>query len=163
MSRYLVQNSPERIEELREFLWEAHAKAVGTNKPNYSSPEGTHRTVYIRDGWKLEDEWYGTVPFSGFAKISYYGDVCWTMHYWGSFEIGLDQDRTYQMLMELLSNPNQDEPWRGQPGNTNFEDGGHYYNNSRGDITSFNGCEFMHNAKNIIVYHSEYRGGLVKY
>lgn len=163
MSRYLVQNSPERIEELKEFLWEAHSKAMGTNKPTYSSPEGTHRTIYERGGWRLEDEWYGAVPFSGFTKISFYGDVCWTMHYCGSFFAGFDHDKTCRHLIDLLLNPDPDSPWRGRPGNTNFEDGGHYYNESRGDITSFNGCEFIHNNKGIKIFRSEYRGGLVKY
>lgn len=163
MSRYLVQNSPERIEELRMFLFEAHTKIKGTNKPTYSSPEGTHQIVYENGGWKFEDEWYGTTPFSGFTKISYYGDVCWTMHYWGSFLVGFDQDKTCRLLMELLWDPDLNQPWRGRPGNTNFEGGGHYYNDSCGDISSFNGCEFIHNSKNLMTYRSEYRGGLVKY
>ena len=150
MSRYLIQNSPERIEELKEFLYNAKIKTRGTNNPAFNSPEGVHRTVYENNGWRFVDEWYGVTPFSGFTKISYYGDICWTMHYWGDFTPGIAYDSVYEFLLDVLSNPAPSAPWRGSEV-VPSEHGDRYFNEIHGDIVSFGGHETIRNVNGLLL------------
>ena len=163
MGKYFLPDSPEMIEELRAFLYAARLASVSTNSPASGSLEGSHITVYERDdGWRFEDEWYGNAPFSGFTKISYYGDVCWTMHYWGNFTPGTNAEHARMILEKALENTCKEAPWRG-PSATPADGGSSpYYNYGFGDITSFQGHEAIHNMHGLLLYYADYRGGLVK-
>lgn len=167
MGKYFLPDSPQMIEELRTFLYAARLASKGTNIPTDNSLNGSHITVYEQDdGWKFEDEWYGNAPFSGFTKISYYGEVCWTMHYWGNFTPGTDGEHTRMILEKALENASREAPWRGPAAFSQDEGDSSYYNSyysyGVGDITSFHGHEAIHSTHRLLLYYADYRGGLVK-
>lgn len=163
MGKYFLPDSPEMIEELRAFLYAARLASEWTNTPMDNSLNGSHITVYEQDdGWKFEDEWHGDAPFSGFTKISYYGEVCWTMHYWGNFTPGTNKEHTRMVLENALENTSKEAPWRGPAAISLDEGDNSYYSYGFGDIASFHGHEAIHSARGLLLYYAEYRGGLVK-
>lgn len=163
MGKYFLPDSPEMIEELRAFLYAARIASKGTNSPVDQALRGSHVTVYEQGNvWRFEDEWYGNAPFSGFTKISYCGEVCWTMHYWGNFTPGTVEEHTRAVLEKALENTSTEAPWRGPTATPQNGGDSPYYNYGSGDITSFQGHEAIHSIHGLLLYYAEYRGGLVK-
>lgn len=150
------------INKLHEFLYRAQKHGYGGGVKPHHSVDGTHTLCYTerKNGLTLTDTWYGGEPFRGITVIRYYNVVCWVMTYGGEVSPGADKEAIYACLKPALMARNYTSPWRGPEAYT-AENGMHYVNAWKGDVTKFSGKEFIYESGSGRQYECSYEGGLV--
>ena len=139
-----------------DFLIGAKQAGYASGSEPTKSEDGSYSTVYEREGWKFNDNWFGGEPFGGREVVFRNGKPYWMMVYYGS-DSGKDSG-VIPLLRKSLQKPPREMPARGP---SIFEDGNLVYeNNWEGNIFSFSGQEKIEDKRGLL-YSATYAGGLV--
>ncbi|MFC2053803.1 DUF5680 domain-containing protein [Chloroflexota bacterium] len=124
--------------------------------------DGSLGFVFVADGYKFQDRYYGFNPFSGTEHV-YDGDdsLIWRMNYYGKvFHTRSDPKDIFSFLREAMSSITPAYPFRGP---AKLEKGNLLYQNKQnGTLDSFNGVESIYDGDDKVYYLHYHGGSMVK-
>ena len=149
-------------EQLREFIIKAKAATyVGDGKKAKPCRVGSHDLAYQEGAYRYLDSYFGGTDFIGQEVVYYEEQPIWAQNYYGRViePNKITASEAGKIIKESLSRMYQEGRFLG--GFEHSEEGSIYTDQSKGDVRSFTGKEWI-TRDGIKVYELDYHGGLIK-
>lgn len=151
--------TPTERTTLKAFILEASRATYASGDESLKEKQSDKSTTirFEKGAFSYHDNYFGGEPYGGREVVFLEGKPLWIMTYYGSVEPGAVQKEVYAFLIESLSHPTADMPYRGP---VSFEKPGWKYENTIvGEVEKFSGIEKIYHG--VCVYEASFMGGLI--
>ena len=147
---------------LHDFIVKAKAKTyVAKGQKSLAYRPDSHDLQYQEEAFAYLDSYFGGSDFLGQEVVYFAGKAAWVMNYYGRIlePTLLNAEQAGQIIMESLSRLYENGRFLG--GYEHQTDIGKYIDTNSGNVTSFQGMEWIE-VDDKKVFELLYHGGLVK-
>lgn len=149
-------------ENLHDFIVKAKSKTYAAKGPkSLAYRPDSHDLQYQEGAFAYLDSYFGGTDFLGQEVVYFEGKAMWVMNYYGRITdpTHLSAAQAGSIIMESLSTLYENGRFLG--GYEHQTDVGNYVDSNTGDLTSFQGVEWIE-VQGQKAYELVYHGGLVK-
>ena len=150
------------VNALNAFIVRAKAATyVGNGEPVAPCRAGSHDLLFSDGQWAYHDSYFGGTDFIGEEVVYFAGRPVWAMNYYGRIlrDDLLSGAQAGQMIKASLSHMYQENRFLG--GFEYKENDLTYVDTSEGDVSYFNGREYIRREQEI-TYELVYHGGVIR-
>ena len=150
------------LEKLHDFILSAKAATyVGDGQTAPSSRPESHDLAYQAGDYHYLDSYFGGSDFIGQEVVYHQGNPVWGMNYYGVLikPDVITADEVGRMIKDSLSLMYREGRFLG--GWLHTRDDLTYHDTSHGDLTRFNGREWIEKESRVL-YELVYHGGMIR-